>query len=394
MEELLDITDEHNNPLGIAKPRSLVHKDGDWHRTVHVYITNNQGEFLVHLRSPQKESFANRWDTKFGGHVTAGKSYDETVLEELEQEIGLKIPLADLTPQGIHTYNGETNNEHVKLYFYTYNDDLATLVFSDNEVAEVKWMTIEAILSAVNKNPSDWTVSAKGFQKILRLSNDLNLKHTEMPMEKIIIFDMDGVLFDTIPLARATFISNHPGVTEEMYNLLHTGNIHQESVKYAELMIRETEEEREMRFKAYEEKKSRSKLFDGLYNLLHTLHKSGYTLVLNTNAADRNCFPLLEKVGINAFFDFVAAAGISKDKVEKFKLISEKYKTAGSDMVFITDALGDLRDANTAGVPTITVTWGVHGRDFFTKEHYPNLIKIVDTTDELFEAIQEKFASD
>jgi beta-phosphoglucomutase-like phosphatase (HAD superfamily) len=33
--------------------------------------------------------------------------------------------------------------------------------------------------------------------------------------ENIIVFDMDGVIFDTVPLARQAFMDMHPGITFE-----------------------------------------------------------------------------------------------------------------------------------------------------------------------------------
>lgn len=34
------MVDENNVPLGIARERYLVHKDGDWHHAVHIYVFN------------------------------------------------------------------------------------------------------------------------------------------------------------------------------------------------------------------------------------------------------------------------------------------------------------------------------------------------------------------
>ena len=90
-EELLEIMDENNQPLGFSKLRSQVHKDGDWHRVVHIYVTNNVGEFLVHLRSPNKDLNPGKWDTRFGGHVKAGSDYDDSAITELFEEIGLRV---------------------------------------------------------------------------------------------------------------------------------------------------------------------------------------------------------------------------------------------------------------------------------------------------------------
>ena len=69
--------------------------------------------------------------------------------------------------------------------------------------------------------------------------------------------------------------------------------------------------------------------------------------------------------------------------VDKFNLIAEKYGVENKDMIFITDTLGDIREAEIAGVPTIAVTWGAHDISYFTREQHTNLVKIVDTPEEL-----------
>jgi phosphoglycolate phosphatase len=209
--------------------------------------------------------------------------------------------------------------------------------------------------------------------------------------KKVVIFDMDGVLFDSIPYAKEVFMGSHPGMTEQMYNDIHRGNFHEEAKKYSHLKVEQTEEEWEKKLADYAKKKSQSKMFAGTKELLNELNDLGFLLALNTNAYSRNCFPLLENAGIQDLFDFVASAEVSKDKVEKFRLIQERYGVSGQDLLFVTDALGDVKDAGVAGVPTVAVTWGVHDATFFDVGKYSNLVKIVDTVEDLSNAIKNYF---
>jgi HAD superfamily hydrolase (TIGR01509 family) len=201
--------------------------------------------------------------------------------------------------------------------------------------------------------------------------------------KRIIVFDMDGVLFDTLPYAEKVTLESHPGMTSAMYKELHSGNFHEELAKYAHLQRAETREEQKERRLAYAAEKMKSPMFAGMKSLLSELHDHGYTLVLNTNAFEANCLPLLERAGIRPLFDLIAAAELSKSKVEKFRLIGDKYAIPSGEMLFVTDSLGDVREADTAKVSTVAVTWGVHDSAFFDREKHANLVAVVHTVEEL-----------
>ncbi len=206
---------------------------------------------------------------------------------------------------------------------------------------------------------------------------------------KIVIFDMDGVLFDSILIAETYVQTVYPGLTPQMQKELLVGNFFEELQKYRSTLPPKTEtpEEKEIRQAAYAQAKLGVSMYDGVRDFLGRLHTKGYTLVLNTSALERNCVPLLEKEGIKEMFDFIATGEVSKSKVEKFRMIEDKFKVSAPELIFVTDTLGDIREADIANVPTIAVTWGAHDHSFFNREPHQNLKKIVDTVFELEEYI-------
>lgn len=90
--ELLDIMDENDIPTGEVKSREEVHREKkDWHRTVSIWIVNEQGQFLCQQRSWKKDGNPGMWQSFFGGHMKSGQTIEVCLREELLEEIGIDI---------------------------------------------------------------------------------------------------------------------------------------------------------------------------------------------------------------------------------------------------------------------------------------------------------------
>ena len=57
------------------KCRGEVHRDGDYHRAVHVWIyAESTQELLLQRRADCKDSYPGQWDISSAGHISAGDS--------------------------------------------------------------------------------------------------------------------------------------------------------------------------------------------------------------------------------------------------------------------------------------------------------------------------------
>lgn len=168
-EEYFDVVDENNQPLGIKKLRSEVHRDGDWHRTVHIYFFNQEDgirKYLVHLRAKDKDVSPNRWDTRFGGHLQAEDSFETAAVKEVKDEVGLDVSLDDLIEGEIYKRQDKAHQEFTKVYYYQFRGDAASLKFNDGEVQAVKWVSKDEIEKSIRENPEQWAPRPEGFLKI------------------------------------------------------------------------------------------------------------------------------------------------------------------------------------------------------------------------------------
>lgn len=102
-DELFDVLRADGSPTGVAKPRSAVHRDGDWHRALHIWVAGveDREPFLTfQRRSLLKDTWPGRLDATVGGHVRSGET-PEHALREMEEEIGVLAEPANMRMLGI-----------------------------------------------------------------------------------------------------------------------------------------------------------------------------------------------------------------------------------------------------------------------------------------------------
>lgn len=100
MEERFDLYDQAGHLLGRSKARHLVHRDGDWHRSIALWIVRPDGRLVFQRRSNDKDTWPGRLTGSVTGHYAAGEALAD-VLREAREEIGLEARLDDLLPIGL-----------------------------------------------------------------------------------------------------------------------------------------------------------------------------------------------------------------------------------------------------------------------------------------------------
>lgn len=90
-DELFDVITEDGTPTGVVKRRADVHRDGDWHRAIHVWVYGVRDGIpflLFNQRSRQKDTAPGVLDVTVGGHLAAGETMEQSY-REVEEEIGI-----------------------------------------------------------------------------------------------------------------------------------------------------------------------------------------------------------------------------------------------------------------------------------------------------------------
>jgi len=171
-EELVDIVDEHDKPTGEKVTKTKAHKEGLLHRSAHIWIYNSKGEILIQLRAKNKLLFPNRWDISAAGHVSAGEDPITSGLRELEEELGLKATEGDLEFLETHReeikYEDIINNEYYYIYITKKDIDPKTLKLQTEEVAEIKFISIEELEKDLLEHPEKYVPTTWYWDFIIR----------------------------------------------------------------------------------------------------------------------------------------------------------------------------------------------------------------------------------
>ncbi|HEX2621418.1 MAG TPA: NUDIX domain-containing protein [Phototrophicaceae bacterium] len=149
-EELFDIYDDNLEKIGV-KPRSQVHRDGDWHRSFHcnVIYRDAQGKdwMVLQKRAPDKDTFPNCFDVACGGHYSAGEDLETTALRELDEELGLKVAFSNLIFVGIRISmkkpSATTIDREVNDIFFLVNDQPLTAYQPNDELSGLALIPID-----------------------------------------------------------------------------------------------------------------------------------------------------------------------------------------------------------------------------------------------------------
>ena len=176
-KEYFDLLDENGNKTGKTKLRSEVHRDGDWHRAVHIWIINDKGEFLLQRRCPTKDSHPNMLDISCAGHLSAGDDSLTGALRELKEELNLEVNPQEL--QFIKTLRRASkytetfiNNEFDDLYILRTIKTIDDMKFQEEEISEIIFVPYKKFKEMVKNKQPDLLMKNDEFEILFEMFDE------------------------------------------------------------------------------------------------------------------------------------------------------------------------------------------------------------------------------
>ena len=154
-EEKVILVDENDNQIGLMA-KMEAHEKAILHRAFSVFIFNNNNELMLQQRALHKYHSPGLWTNTCCSHQRDGETNIEAGKRRLKEEMGFVTEIKETTSFVYKAPfdNGLTEHEYDHVMIGYYNDEP---VINEDEVADWKWMPLEAVKVDIALNSDEYT---------------------------------------------------------------------------------------------------------------------------------------------------------------------------------------------------------------------------------------------
>ncbi len=182
---------------------------------------------------------------------------------------------------------------------------------------------------------------------------------------KLFLFDFDGVLADTLDVYEKTVtdcleVIKQPFVrSREEFLELFEDNFYK-SLKNKGVNL-------DVFMKAAEGILAQVKIkdmkpFPDVAPVIEEMHKKHCLIVVSSNDYE-SIKEALDYFNYDDYFRDILGSDFMYSKKEKILYAAEKYQTALTDIYYVGDTTGDIKEGKQAGIKTVGITWGWHSKE-------------------------------
>jgi len=155
MEEYVVLVNPEDEVLGLME-KQQAHINGLLHRAFSVFLFNDKGEMLLQKRASVKYHSPNQWTNAVCSHPKNGENYLDGAKRRVKEELGIDVELSE---KFNFIYKADVGGglwEHELDYVFTgtYNADFD---LNQNEVEEVRYISMEDLDKEITENPEKFT---------------------------------------------------------------------------------------------------------------------------------------------------------------------------------------------------------------------------------------------
>jgi len=147
---------EVNRSKKILPPGSIYRVSGLW-------IKDKDGNILLAQRSFNKKHSPGLWGPAVTGTIEKGETYEENIIKEAEEEIGLTNHKFKIGPK----MRRSGKNEYFIQWFIVVVDHDYNFVKQDEEVEKIKWLSRDELKDLLSRKPEAFLSNLSEYIKIL-----------------------------------------------------------------------------------------------------------------------------------------------------------------------------------------------------------------------------------
>lgn len=151
--EIVDVYNKRKEKTNKTSERGK-EKDEEFGLSVHIWIMNKEGKFLVQKRAKSKKIFPNMWSLTAGA-VDTGETSAEGAIREVKEEIGINIDKEELELM----LSIKRTHNFLDIWLVRKDIDLKNIVMQEEEVQEVKWVTKQELEEMIKNDEVAGTVT-------------------------------------------------------------------------------------------------------------------------------------------------------------------------------------------------------------------------------------------
>ena len=183
-DELFDVLNDSGERTETTKRRGDIHRDGDWHASVHIWIARRRisgMEFLLQKRADDKDSFPGCWDAASTGHIDAGEDAISAAIRELREELGIRARPSEfvllfrrkVSEDNIFHGKRFLNNELKWVFLYKGALADTSIHFEEEEISGVEWQNAVSIRKALEKKDPGYCIDLQEFREVQTCAGDI-----------------------------------------------------------------------------------------------------------------------------------------------------------------------------------------------------------------------------
>jgi len=156
IEEKVILVNEKDEKIGLM-PKMEAHEKALLHRAFSVFVLNHKNELMLQKRALHKYHSPGLWTNTCCSHQRDGETSLEAGRRRLQEEMGFVTELEE-SISFIYKApfdNGLTEHEFDHVLVGTYDENPK---INEEEVADWKWMSLEAVNESILKTPELYTV--------------------------------------------------------------------------------------------------------------------------------------------------------------------------------------------------------------------------------------------